>query len=92
MPLFPQIEELLLKEKEKQKQFKSLYGKGYITDYLGYICLNPLGEHFKPDFVTRKFKNILMKNDMKVIRFHDLRHSCATMLLAKGVDMKNIQV
>ena len=28
---------------------------------------------------------------MKHIRFHDLRHSCASLLLAKGVPMKAIQ-
>ena len=28
---------------------------------------------------------------MKHIRFHDLRHSCASLLLAKGIPMKAIQ-
>ena len=28
---------------------------------------------------------------MKHIRFHDLRHSCASLLLAKGIPMKSIQ-
>ena len=30
-------------------------------------------------------------DNMRVIRFHDLRHSCASMLLANGVPMKQIQ-
>ena len=28
---------------------------------------------------------------MRHIRFHDLRHSCATLLLANGVELKDIQ-
>ena len=34
---------------------------------------------------------ILSKNGLKRIRFHDLRHSCASMLLANKVPMKMIQ-
>ena len=29
---------------------------------------------------------------MKMIRFHDLRHSCASLLLANGVSIKEIQI
>ena len=31
------------------------------------------------------------KHNLKEIRFHDLRHSCASVLLAQGVPMKQIQ-
>ena len=34
---------------------------------------------------------ILRQNGMKHIRFHDLRHSCASILVAQGVQMKLIQ-
>ena len=30
----------------------------------------------KPDYVSHKFKQILKNNDLREIRFHDLRHSC----------------
>lgn len=32
------------------------------------------------------------KNELRKIRFHDLRHSCASLLHANGVSMKEIQV
>ena len=32
-----------------------------------------------------------LKNNLRHIRFHDLRHSCASLLLAKGIPMKAIQ-
>ena len=35
-------------------------------------------------------KNIT-KNKLKKIRFHDLRHSCASLLYANGVSLKEIQ-
>ena len=44
-----------------------------------------------PDYITPAWKRLLEKNNMRVIRFHDLRHSCASLLLAKGIPMKAIQ-
>jgi len=35
--------------------------------------------------VTRAFKTVLAGADLPIIRVHDLRHSCATLLLAQGV-------
>ncbi|XMB28193.1 hypothetical protein PaeBR_08090 [Paenibacillus sp. BR2-3] len=35
---------------------------------------------------------MLDQHDMRRIRYHDLRHSCASLLLANGVSMKEIQV
>lgn len=45
----------------------------------------------RPDYVTEHFCILLRKNNMRHIRFHDLRHSCASLLLAKGIPMKSIQ-
>lgn len=39
-----------------------------------------------PDHITHRFKKILMNAGLPATtRFHDLRHSCATFLLAQGV-------
>ena len=46
---------------------------------------------YDPDFVTGHFGQLLKKHNLKKIRFHDLRHSCASVLLAQGVPMKQIQ-
>ena len=45
----------------------------------------------QPDFVSQKFQNLLKKYGLRHIRFHDLRHSCATILLYLGYTMKDIQ-
>lgn len=56
-----------------------------------YINRDKMGYRLKPDFVSQHFKLILNKNGLKSIRFHDLRHSCASLLYAKEVDLKSIQ-
>jgi integrase len=35
--------------------------------------------------LVRRFKKILEVNELPNIRFHDLRHSCATLLISLGV-------
>ena len=45
----------------------------------------------KPDYISSTFSVLLEKKGLKRIRFHDLRHSCASFLLANGVPMKQIQ-
>ena len=42
-------------------------------------------------YLTSAFPKLLEKNGLRRIRFHDLRHSCASLLLANGVPMKQIQ-
>ncbi|MBR2010257.1 MAG: tyrosine-type recombinase/integrase [Clostridia bacterium] len=48
------------------------------------------GRAVTPDYVSNRFATILRQNDLKHIRFHDLRHSCASLLVAQGVQMKLI--
>jgi integrase len=50
-----------------------------------------LGERIKPDYITQAFERVLKKHGLRKVRFHDLRHSCASLLLANGVSMKEIQ-
>ena len=53
--------------------------------------MDALGEIIAPTYVTEYFKIILKRNNLKLIRFHDLRHSCASILLANKIPMKMMQ-
>ena len=53
--------------------------------YDDYIFVWEDGERYKVDWVTRTFKEFLKKNNLRVIRFYDLRHTCATMLRHTGM-------
>ena len=50
-----------------------------------------MGERFNPSVFSTQLRKLLEKNDLHHIRFHDLRHSCASLLLANNVSMKQIQ-
>ena len=91
LPLVPAFKELLLRKQAEQKELRRLCGKAYCTDYLDYICVNQLGVRTSPSYITTAFPEFLKRRGLRVIRFHDLRHSCASVLLANGVPMKQIQ-
>ena len=55
------------------------------------IYVNPMGRRIRPNFLSQHFPEFLTAHDMKRIRFHDLRHSCASLLYANGVSLKEIQ-
>ena len=55
------------------------------------ICVNEMGTLISPNYPTDSFPKLLEKNGLRRIRYHDLRHSCASLLLANGVPMKQIQ-
>lgn len=92
LPLIPEIEQLLLKEKEKQEMYRRLFKKSYCRDYLDYICVDQTGKLLRPNYVTEHFAWVIEKYGLKKIRFHDLRHTCASLLLSKGISMKQIQI
>ena len=91
LPLVSVFREKLLALKEEQTEYKRLCGKCYDKRYLDYICVDEMGTLTSPHYLTSAFPKLLEKNNLRKIRFHDLRHSCASLLLANGVPMKQIQ-
>ena len=92
LPLLPVIEDLLLRRKAQQETYRTLFRSSYCTDYLDYVCVDQMGVLIRPNFVTEHFTYLLEKYGLRKIRFHDLRHTAASLLLANGVSMKQIQI
>lgn len=91
LPLTPPVRELLVKLRDEQAENRRLCGNCYCKDYEGYICINQVGRLLSPHFLTDQFEMIMKEAGLRQIRFHDLRHSSASLLLANGVPLKNIQ-
>ena len=88
-PLLADFKKVLLDIKKRQAQNKLLMGKSYVkTDYV--FCWED-GRPFSPDYVSQRFQLILKNNDLRKIRFHDLRHSTASVLVSMGYNLKDIQ-
>lgn len=77
--------------------FKRLYEHNMkmisnFADSKEYICVNAVGERLKLDYITHKFTKLLAQNGLRHIRFHDLRHSCLSILANdSSFTMKQVQ-
>ena len=74
LPLVPPIRDRLLMLKGQQETYRRLCGKSYNRDYLGYLCVDEIGNIIRPNYVSEQFPKLLEKNGLRPIRFHDLRH------------------
>ena len=89
LPLMPVIEQMLLRMKDKQEAEKKFFGNSYKG--VGYIYVHEDGEYYNPNYITCEFIKHLKRKSFRHIRFHDLRHSCATLMRHEGIKMEDIQ-
>ena len=64
--------------KIQQNKNKLLLGQAYNDN--DFICKWDNGRPFKPNYISQKFKELLAANNLPHTRFHDLRHTYATLL------------
>ena len=74
LPLVPYFHEKLLAVKAQQERNQKLCGRSYNREVLEYICVDDIGDRFKPNYITSQFPKLLERNGFRKIRFHDLRH------------------
>ncbi len=82
--------EALKQHRVRQQEARRLAGDAW-QDH-DYVFCTPLGTHLNPGHsVLVQLKILLEKAGLPDIRFHDLRHSAATLLLSMGVHPKVVQ-
>ena len=91
LPLLPEIKVLLKKKQQRITDNIIKAGSKYNNDYVDYVCVDDNGNRLKAHTLYINFTKLLKKYNMPHIRFHDLRHSCASMLVASKMPIKTIQ-
>ncbi|MET8411770.1 tyrosine-type recombinase/integrase [Streptomyces sp. NPDC005195] len=75
----------LKQHRERQARERQAAGTGWKAS--GYVFTRPDGNPIEGSTLTRHFNALLRRAALRRIRFHDLRHSAATLLLEQGVEL-----
>lgn len=89
LPLIDTMAAYLKQIQEKQRAEKAFLGEAYVDS--GYVCVAADGTPLTPNAVSMHFRLMIRKSGLPYIRFHDLRHSVATLLHSVGRDIQDIQ-
>jgi integrase len=74
----------------RRRQLEERMALGSAWQDSGLVFTSPIGTPMEPRNMTREFHRMLTAADVPRVRFHDLRHTAATLLLAQGVDPRTI--
>jgi len=88
-PLIPEAEAIFRRAKELEQQNRAVFGEEY--QETPYVFKWPDGHEYSPDYISHRFNKLLKKHGLPHIRFHELRHSCASMLIDMGFTLKDVQ-
>lgn len=89
LPITDSIKTLLLKHKKLQNErFKAM---GNYYEESDYLCTFSNGKRISPNYLSKKFHQIILKSSLPTIRLHDLRHSVASNLLNSGFSVVEVR-
>lgn len=88
-PLSPEARDIFVRAKADEANNRRLCGNDYEEN--DFVFKWPTGKPFSPDYVSSHFSLLLKNNHLPHIRFHELRHSCSSLLLNNGFTLKDVQ-
>ena len=90
LPLPDPVYEMLCEEREKQDLYRRMFKGSYNRKYDDYICVDQPGGLIRPNRVTQRFADLIRQYGLRKIRFHDLRHTFASILINQDVPLLNV--
>lgn len=88
-PLTTEAVEIFAAAQRQEMRNRIAFGNEYQSN--NYVFKWPDGHTYSPDYVSHRFNDLLKKYSLPHIRFHELRHSCASMLISMGWSLKDVQ-
>jgi integrase len=88
VPMSNTVSKLLRQHKKRCLENKLVLGSDYFTS--DFVVTREDGRLIDPREFSRQFGKVLKRNNLEHVRFHDLRHTTASLLIHEGEDMKTI--
>jgi integrase len=77
------VTEALIRHRTGQTEERRRSAEAWMDS--GLVFTTSSGRHLEPRNLNTAYGRLLAHVDVPRIRFHDLRHTCATLLLSRGV-------
>ena len=88
-PLLDDVKEALIIRKNAQNDYRKQYGSGYTETE--YVFTHNDGRLLSQKFVRKRFERILSECGLPYMRFHDLRHSTASILFSHNMRIMELK-
>lgn len=88
LPIPTRLHQYLVSLAKRQEEEKQYFGDCYIDN--DWVCKREDGRPITPTVLSHYYAKILSTNKLPHIRFHDLRHSAASLLLNAGCEMYEV--
>jgi integrase len=85
----PYTKNWFIELRQSQERLRELVGDDSCDTI--HLCIMPDGKHMSPDYITRQFHSFLTRQNLPIIRYHDLRHTVGSLLLESGMSIKHVQ-
>ncbi len=80
--------DLLARQRQRQLEQRLRVGPEWDRRFDGLVFTTPFGRPLDGRYLTVRFQKVVDQAGLGPIRFHDLRHAAATLMLASGTDLK----
>ena len=88
-PLTDEARRIFQTAKAVECENRRLFGRKYQDN--NYVFKWNNGKPYLPDYITARFSTLLKQHNLPHIRLHELRHSCASLLINEGFGLKDVQ-
>lgn len=79
----------ILKRRGKMEEERIAFGEGY--ENKDFVVCSKHGTPYSKSMCDKVWRRLIKKSGVRKIRFHDLRHTCASLLLSLGIHPKVVQ-